>query len=183
LAQVQNALEASKGIGIMSYIQADAASVKAQIINLINAYPELAGDDELRADMFEGETDLEKVVSRCLNASMEASSMVDAIKSRESDLRERRSRYERKAAAMKALILDMMTTADIPKMELAEATLSMRDPVPGVNVVNVDDLPQGYFKVEKKADKTAIKKSILAGETVPGAELELGSQTLTIRTK
>lgn len=167
----------------MSFLQADAASVKAHITNLLAAYPELAEDDDLRADMFEGETDLEKIVTRCLSDRQEAEMMAGAVKVRIADLSERMKRYERKSAAMKSLILDMMATADLPKLELAEATLSMRDPVPSVNVLDIEELPQGFYKTEKRADKTAIKKSILAGEPVPGAELVLGDQTLTIRTK
>lgn len=167
----------------MSYLQADAATVKAHITNLLAAYPELAEDDDLRADMFEGETDFNKIVARCLNDRQEAETMASAVKARISDLSDRMKRYERKSAAMKSLILDMMAAADLPKLELAEATLSLRDPVPSVNVLDVDELPQGFFKVEKRADKTAIKKSILAGEAIPGAELQLGDQTLTIRTK
>lgn len=167
----------------MSFLQADTATVKAQITNLLAAYPELAEDDDLRADMFEGETDLEKIVTRCLSDRQDAETMAAAVKARIGDLSERMKRYERKSAAMKSLILDMMATADLPKLELAEATLSLRDPVPSVNVLDVDELPQGFFKLEKRADKTAIKKSILAGDPIPGAELQLGDQTLTIRTK
>lgn len=167
----------------MSYLQADAASVKAQITNLLAAYPELAEDDDLRADMFEGETALDKIVGRCLSERQEAETMAAAVKGRIADLNERMKRYERKSAAMKTLILDMMSAADLPKLELVEATLSLRDPVPSVNVIDVEELPQGFFKVEKRADKTAIKKSILAGEPVPGAELVLGECGLAIRTK
>lgn len=167
----------------MTFIHADAASVKAQITNLLAAYPELAEDDDLRADMFEGETDLEKVVTRCLSDRQDAEAMAVAVKSRIGDLTDRMRRYERKSAAMRALILGMMEAADLPKLELAEATLSLREPVPSVNVIDIDELPQGFYKIEKRADKAAIKKSILAGEPVPGAELVLGECGLAIRTK
>lgn len=167
----------------MTYIQADAANVKAAIHDLMTAFPDLAEDGDLRADMLEGETDLHKIVERCLNERQEADTMANAIKEREGDLRARRTRFERKADAMKRLMKDLMEYADLPKLALPEATLSLRDPMPSVNVINVDDLPQGYFKLTKTADKNAIKEHIMAGEKIPGAELVLGESGLTIRTK
>lgn len=168
----------------MNYLKADVDALKSHIQGLMATYPELAEDEKLRADMFEGETDIERIVMRCLDEHLEASSMVDAIKVRETDLRERRSRYERKADAMKSLIKSVMDSADLDKMTLAEATLSITKPRESVEVLNVEELPQGYFKTTKSADKTAIKKAIMeSGEEIPGAQLVLGESGLTIRTK
>ena len=40
-----------------------------------------------------------------------------------------------------------------------------------VEIINLDVIPADFTKVEIKADKTAIKKAIKAGETVEGAEV------------
>lgn len=42
-----------------------------------------------------------------------------------------------------------------------------------VEIINLDVIPADYTKVEIKADKTAIKKAIKAGETVDGAEIKV----------
>ena len=42
-----------------------------------------------------------------------------------------------------------------------------------VEITNLDVIPADYTKVEIKADKTAIKKAIKAGETVEGAEIKV----------
>lgn len=41
-----------------------------------------------------------------------------------------------------------------------------------VEILNLDVIPADYTKVEIKADKTAIKKAIKAGETVEGAQIQ-----------
>lgn len=40
-----------------------------------------------------------------------------------------------------------------------------------VEIINLDVIPADFTKVEIKADKTAIKKAIKAGEVVEGAEV------------
>lgn len=42
-----------------------------------------------------------------------------------------------------------------------------------VEILNLDIIPADFTKVEIKADKTAIKKAIKAGETVEGAEIKV----------
>ena len=42
-----------------------------------------------------------------------------------------------------------------------------------VEITNLDVIPADYTKVEIKADKTAIKKAIKAGEIVEGAEIKV----------
>jgi hypothetical protein len=109
--------------------------------------------------------------------------MADAIKARETDLRDRRARFERKAEAMRSLALGLMEAADLPKRILPDATLTITAGRQSVDVIDVNELPQGYFQTERKADKTAIKKAFDMGETIPGAAIVTGNPTLTIRTK
>ena len=42
-----------------------------------------------------------------------------------------------------------------------------------VEIINLDVIPADYTKVEIKADKTAIKKALKAGEVVEGAEIKV----------
>lgn len=165
------------------YLQADAASVKAHIAALLNEFPELQEDEQLCIDTLEGETDLHIIIKRCLEQRIDADTMSNAIKERQSDLGERRKRFDRKSDAMKKLIRDLMETAHLDKLQLTEATLSITKPRESVDVIDLDALPQGYFKLTKSADKTAIKASLMAGETIPGAEMKLGEPSLMIRTK
>lgn len=167
----------------MSFIQADAANVKAAIADMMAQFPELADDETLRADMFEAEADLNRVIDKAIREKLDADTMAAAIKERVSDLSERKRRQERRAEAMKGLVKSLMLAADLPKVVLPDATVSITKPRTKVNVTDIDALPQGFFLTERKAKSAEIKTALEAGEQVPGAELVLGDDGLMVRTK
>lgn len=167
----------------MNYIAADATFVKKQIANLIEAYPEIQDDEELLADMLEGETDLHRVISKAVSKKLDAKTMVQALKAREADMKERRSRFERQDELFTALISQMMEIAGLKKLALPEATVSMTSPRDSVEILDIDALPQGFFKVERKALSKEILAAIKAGEAIPGAALRTGESGLMVRTK
>jgi len=166
-----------------SYIFRDADAVKAEINRLLTDYPEIAEDTQLLADSIEGETSLHKILDRALSARQEAVSMVYGIKEREADLEDRRKRYEQQAEAYKTLMLSLMQYASQDKVTLTEATLSITKPRSSVVIDNINELPQGFYRNERVADKKAIKDAIDAGAAPPGASLKTGEAGLTIRSK
>lgn len=165
------------------YLTMDAQVVARHIDALMTAYPELADDDALRADMIEGATDLEHVVSRALDHRQEAVTMAEAIKARETDLGERRGRYTRRADAMKTLIKGLMDVAGTDKLVLPEATISITKARETVSIIDADALPQGFFATVRQPDKKAIGDALKAGEAIPGAALSFGEAGLMVRTK
>lgn len=165
------------------YLALDAEFVKHEIGKLIADCPELAEDDGLRLDMIEGETSAVRIVERALAERQEAEMMAGAIKAREIDLTTRRGRFERKSEAMKQLIRSIMKAAQLDKLTLPDATVSLSKPRYSVGIEDVDELPQGYVKLTKSADKDAIRKAFDNGEPVPGAAMVLGVESVIIRTK
>lgn len=167
----------------MSYLQVDIAAFKAHVAQLLTAYPELAEDEDLRADMIDGETELVPLVERILRMKLDADTMAAAVKARKAEIAERQARYERKADGAKALIKSLMLAADLPKVTLPDATVSITKPRTKVNIIDVDQLPQGFYVTERKAKSAEIKAALESGETIPGAELVLGEEGLMVRTK
>lgn len=167
----------------MSYVFKSAMAVRAQIQALVAAYPELEEDAMLMADMLEGETELNRVLEKLLNERREAETIATAIKEREGDMSERRKRFERKADGMKKIMLQLMEVAHQDKVTLPEATLSITKPRASVEIMNIDDLPQGYFRSERKPLTAEIKTALEKGNEIPGARLALGNAGLTVRTK
>ena len=165
------------------YLAIDAATVRAEIARLMEAFPELSDDSDLAMDMFEGETDLLKVVSRATKERAERLAMAEAVKAYIGDLSDRKARFERGADAMKALIQGLMDATGQEKITLPEATIFVTKPRESVNVTDLEALPQGFFKLTRTADKTALKDALMAGQSIPGAEMQLGLAGLTIRTK
>lgn len=158
-----------------------ARFIEAQIDALIAAYPELAEDEELRADMLDGETDLRALLSRIVGKIREASAFVEAIKTQRDHLSDRQARYKRREEAMRSLAHRLMDAARTRKMELPEATLSVRAVPPSVQIVDENTIPDVYAKLVRQIDKAAVKDALKAGETVPGAALSNGGETLSVR--
>ena len=167
----------------MSFVFKDAQFVRTQINALIAAYPELEEDATLLADALEGETGLHEILTRLIVERREAETMASAIKEREADLVERRKRFERKADGVKKIMLQLMEVAHQDKVVLTEATLSITKPRESVEVLDLDALPQGTFKLQRVADKAALKAMLMAGDIIPGAQLQIGETGLTVRTR
>jgi hypothetical protein len=164
-------------------IHADIQYLKGRIEALQIEYPELADDDDLRADVFEGETALPEVLAKLVNTTLEAETMSDAIKSRAAELATRKARFDRKANASRGLILDLMERANFSKLQLTEATLSVRQIAPSPIVVDETALPDNCVRIERKPDMKAIKAEIEGGREVQGVAMSNGKASLTIRTK
>lgn len=167
----------------MSFIQVDIASLKAHVAALFEQYPELHEDGELRADTFEGETDLHALVKRLVKIRTDASAMAASVKAIKQDNAERQSRFERKADGATALLKSLLLAADVDRVTLPEATVSITKPRTKVNILDEDALPQGFYAVLRKPKSAEIKAALEAGEQVPGAELVLGEEGLMVRTK
>lgn len=167
----------------MSYLQVDVAAFKAQVHELLAAYPELAEDDELRADMIEAETELNALVERLLKLKLDADMMAAAVKARKQEIAERQARFERKAEGFRELIKGVMLAGDIRKLPLADATVSITAPRTKVVITDEASLPQGYFETYRKPLTADIKAALERGEAIPGAELALGDEGLMVRTK
>lgn len=168
----------------MTFLTLDAQYVSKQIERLMSDYADaFEGDEALRHDMISGSTDIDQVVSRALDHALEAESMAEAIKGRMGFMSERMGRYVRRAEAMRGLILELMTKANLRSLPLPEATIAVSAGRDSVIITDLNALPQGTFKTERIADKTSIAAQIKAGSTVPGAETKIGQNTLRINRK
>lgn len=161
----------------------DVSFTARQIERLKEQYPELAEDAELLADTIAGETEFEPVIERVTDEFLDAVAMKEAIASRMSALRERGDRYDRKADAMKGLALGMMEAANVPKVSLPAATLSIRKGGTSVVIDDAAELPQGFVRYEPTPLNAEIKAALQAGDAIPGARLQTGADSLAIRTK
>lgn len=162
---------------------ANVQFLNQQIDALVLEYPELADDADFRRDVFEGQTSLDYVLSKLVETSLDAVTMADAIKARKIELGERQARFERKDEATRKLILSVMERAELPKIQLTEATLSMRQLPPSPIVTDATALPDNCVRIERKPDMKAIKAEIEGGREVPGVAMSNGRPSLTIRTK
>lgn len=167
----------------MSYLQVDVAAFKAQWSDLLAAYPELSEDEDLRADVLEGETDAHRLVSVMVRKRREALALASAGKEIRSEQSERIARFERQADGYTTLIKSLMLAADLPKIILPEATVSITKARATVEITDENELPQGFVEIRRLPKKSEIKAALEAGDEIPGARLGLSEEGLMVRTK
>lgn len=157
--------------------------IELEIQRLIEEYPDLAEDEDLRADMIEGSTAAYDVLDRILTKYREAEADASAIAERVGRLEARKESAEKRGAAMRRLALRLMTAGDLRSVKLPEGTLSRVKGRESVEVTDESCLPTRFMKekVTRSPDKTAIKEMLLSGMDVPGARIVVGEETLQVR--
>jgi hypothetical protein len=161
----------------------DPAVIRHQVDGLLAAYPELVEDEVLRLDMIEGSTDLVDFVRRLERSRQEASALTEAIAMNVDALRARAARFERREQAIRDLMFRMLELAHLKKLEMPEATVSVRVGVPKVIVTDEAALPDEFCRIKREPDKGKIKAALAELKPVPGATLSNAEDTIAIRVK
>lgn len=161
----------------------DPDVIRRDIEALIASCPEMEDDEQLRHDMIEGSTEafdlLSTIVRRIGATKALASGTADYAK----ELAERKARFERRVEAYRSLAIKLLRHAKLPKAELSEGTISVRDGALKLFISNEDAIPDALCKFTPSPDKAAIKEALEAGADVDWAALVPGDPVLTIRTK
>lgn len=164
-----------------NYLAADVANLEAEFAALLLSFPELADDDTLRADVLEGETNFHAVLTRIVNSERDADSLAKAVAGRISDLQARKSRAERRKEAMRSLMFKLLKAAGVPRVPLAEATISIGKKAAAVEIVDEALLPAEVVRITTAPDKKAIADLLKAGTDVPGAKMGEAGEQLSVR--
>lgn len=160
---------------------------KAQIGNVLEALNHFLSDDDeaLKLDMLEGETRLNEIVSALLAANEDDEGTMAALDVQIDTRAARKERLGSRIDARKKAIGSLMDCAQITKLPLPEATLSLRTLKGRPKIVDPDALPDAFVDevVTLKANMEAIKEAVERGETIPGVVMTNGGSSLTVRRK
>lgn len=148
---------------------------------LIEEHPELADDEVLRADTLVGCTDADQVLRKLVLELITASAMAEGVTEVIGKLKDRQERFERRQEAIRSLMQRVMDAAQISKLQLPEATLSMRPGVQRVVITDERSIPDRFLITTTNISKAMIKDALKDGETVPGASLSNAEPTLSVR--
>lgn len=140
-------------------------------------------DDQAFWDTLDGETDALDIADRIIANMQTDAALADAAKAQADALAARAKRLGERQNAHKRALLTLLDATGQKKLERPCATVSRRAGSLSVHIVNEADIPSQLMTVKTTTspDKTAIKKQIEAGETVPGAELVRGDDTVSVR--
>lgn len=161
----------------------DPSAIRQQIDNLLLQHPELQDDDVLRADMIEGETDLPEFLRQVEAIRRDAAGMAGGIAITIAELEIRQGRFERREKAMRELAFKLLQWADVRKLELPEATYSVRAGTPRVVIIDSSALPVELCRIVREPLKAVIGAQLKSGAAIPGAHLSNAEPCLSIHTK
>jgi len=147
----------------------------------LREYPELAEDEELRSHMFEGSTDIKEVLTELLNIDTNAKILIDGIKDHIEHLRKRSERFDHRKQIARKLIMQIMETANLRKLELANGTISVSSTPQSIQIIDETKIPDEYFRIKKEVDKTKIKDALKNGVEIEGVQLSNGGSTIRIK--
>lgn len=143
-------------------------------------------DAELEADAIEGETGLHEAIAAALDANDEDEALVIGLKAKEEAFASRRAAISKRIERRTALIERAMLETDQATLRLPTATLTLAKRPPSVVIGNEAEIPSRFWVVQEcpapKLDKKALREA-LQSETIPGATLDNGSVSLTVRRK
>lgn len=167
----------------MILIQMEAA--KRLLANL----KEQGSDDdaELVADMIEGETNLVEAIDKAIAEIDECEILIVGLKAKEATFEARRKSVENRAERIRALIEQALVATDQQSMKLPSATLSLAKRAPNVVLLNEADIPSRFWieqdRPAPKLDKKALAEALRSKEIIPGATLDNGTISLSVRRK
>jgi hypothetical protein len=110
--------------------------------------------------------------------------LAEGTAGRMDELKARKDRFLRRIESLRDLLFKLMESAELQKLELSEATITIRKGQP--KVIGEPDplfLPEHFRKTVVTANMTAIKEALKAGETVPECTLSNSPPSLSIRIK
>ena len=151
---------------------------------LAEKFPVLREDEQALADTLEGMTDLTDMLAELIRSSLDDKALVEALKQREADMRERRERFENRAQKKRELVFSFMERAELKKIAMPDFTASLRASKASMVIVMESKIPRHYWiSQEPKLDRRKMYDALKIGNEIPGVGLANAPPTLSVRTK
>jgi hypothetical protein len=125
-------------------------------------------DEQTLADTVEGLTDVHEILAAIVRAVLADEALATGLKCRISDMQDRLSRLQDRAAKRRQIVKDAMVELDLKKLNAPDFTASIREGIPALMVLNEDAVPSIYWQ----PSEPRLKRQELAYELKQGAEIE-----------
>lgn len=150
---------------------------------LLEAFPELAEDEQALLDTLEGETEFHEALALMVRKAQQAAAYSAACTRLEAVTAARGAHWDKQEEALREAVLDLMQSAGLKKLQMPDFTVSVSHGRGKVVITDEAALPDAMFRTTRSPDKTAIGDALKGGQTVPGALLSNLEPTLTVRTR
>lgn len=144
----------------------------------------VAGDEEFAADVIEGQTDFVEIVNLLIAQEGEDNAMIAGIQGYIDKLAHRAANINARIERRRNALLAAFQTAGIKgSLRCALGTVGLRSTPPKAIPTDETLIPEEFWAPrDPTLDKKALLAALKAGRAVPGAELNNGGVTISIRT-
>lgn len=144
-------------------------------------------DAELISHSIEGETSLTEAIEAAMDEIDECDVIEVGLSEKIKAMDARRKQVVDRRERLRALIEQAMVATDQPSMKLVTATVSLARRAPSLVITSEADIPARFWVEQErpapKLDRKALAEALKAKEEIPGASLDNGSVSLTVRRK
>ena len=166
---------------ITRQLQIEGEAARALLANIRDV---IGDDEEMIETAVEGQTNLKEVISGAVDGIQELRIMIGLIHTLRSELEARGARFANQVDRIETAIHVAMGQAQLRKLVLPQATLSLRAVAPKTEITDEAAIPVKFWKERDPVlDRKAVLDALKIGEVVPGATLSNGGETISIRVK
>jgi hypothetical protein len=141
-------------------------------------------DDETLTDTLEGMSTLPEAMAAVIRSYLDDLTLASALGLRVSDMQARLSRIEQRAERKRGLVTYIMGRTEIKKIEEADFTASLRLTPRQLIINDEKQIPEAYWNPQPpKLDRRRLSAALAVDASIPGAALDNGGVTISVRTK
>jgi len=157
-------------------------ALEAQAVHiLVEALKEQGEGEEGIELSVASETNLRECIEAVYSSLLDDEALTAGIRSIIEGLVNRRLRLEHRIERRRGAIEKALIAAELHRLELPAATLSLRRVPPALQIIAESEIPADYWVSKPHLDRALLKNTLKEGRDVPGARLDNGGTGLTIR--
>jgi hypothetical protein len=141
-------------------------------------------DDDALTDTVDGLTNLSDMLAEIIRSRLDDLTFCDALRGRIREMQSRLARLTERADRKQRVVAATMDDVGLNKLVEPDFTLSLRSLPPQLVVTAENTIPEAFWRPQApKLERQALLAALKAGEQVPGAVLDNGGTTISVRTK
>jgi hypothetical protein len=141
-------------------------------------------DDETLTDTLEGLSTLPEAIAAVTRSYLDDLTLASALGLRIEDMQARLARIEQRADRKRGLVSYIMTRTELKKIEQPDFTVSVRATPRQLVIQDEKLIPEGFWVPQPpRLDRRRLNAALAADPNIPGAILDNGGTTISVRTK
>lgn len=141
-------------------------------------------DDETLTDSLEGLSTLPEALAAVTRSYLDDLTLASALGLRIQEMQTRLARIEQRADRKRGLVCYVMTRTELKKLEQPDFTVSVRATPRQLVIQDEKAIPEAFWVPQPpKLDRRRLSTALAADSSIPGAILDNGGTTISVRTK